>query len=158
MLGTKAKPNFKGKAAETGALVSWACDFAERWKDVLPNGAILFEAGTALLAWKRLVALAEMDMTRSECEEALEVAVRHCTLMQHCDVDLLPKHHLWIHMCLQMPLCGNPRQYATFLDESLNSVLAAICQSSHRLTWEKSVFERIRLMPYVERNSYFAQL
>eukprot|EP00959_Pyramimonas_sp_CCMP1952_P269724 5638887-Pyramimonas_sp.AAC.1 len=76
--------------------------------------------------------------------------------MQQAQIPLSPKHHMWIEMNLRLEQCGNPTGYSCFLDESLNSTLAALAGAAHRATWEKSIFDRVRLLPFVERASYFA--
>ena len=72
------------------------------------------------------------------------------------DVKYIPKSNLCVILTLRIAQCGNPRSYSTFMDESLNLVIAAVASAAHQATWEKSIFDRIRLMPYVSRNSAFA--
>eukprot|EP00969_Alexandrium_andersonii_P309094 13659946-Alexandrium_andersonii.AAC.1 len=59
-------------------------------------------------------------------------------------------------MTRRIPLCGNPRCYSTLLDESLNAIAAPIASASHRSRWEINVFTRLRVLPQVEKRSYFA--
>eukprot|EP00959_Pyramimonas_sp_CCMP1952_P252943 5284037-Pyramimonas_sp.AAC.1 len=74
MLGSTSKRVFKGKAAETGALVAWACDFCRQWESTLPRGEELHAAGQSLLDWKLLIANAQIEMTPAECEQAVTLA------------------------------------------------------------------------------------
>ena len=158
MLGTRKSPDFKVKAAEAGECLAWALDLAIRYKDQIEHGKALVAAGQALVDWKALIASAADRLTDVELSKAIELAVRHNTAMQAARCDLPPKNHLFIHLNLRMRVCGHPRRYACWVDESINSIFSAVCQASHRLTWETSIFERIRLIPYVLKNSFFSKL
>jgi hypothetical protein len=158
VLGTRAHPDFKAKAAESGECVAWGVDLLERFHTHVPHGKTLLSAGRALLKWKQLIAAASDTLSDGEFSESVELAVRHNSLMQAFECELTPKHHLWVHLCLRMKVCGHPRRYACWLDESLNSCFSAVCQASHRLTWESSIFERIRLIPYVFKKSFSSRL
>eukprot|EP00959_Pyramimonas_sp_CCMP1952_P345032 7226119-Pyramimonas_sp.AAC.1 len=61
-------------------------------------------------------------------------------------------------MTLRIPFCGNPRWYSTFLDESLNLVLAGVAAASHKATWERSIFDRMRLLPIVSKGHALARV
>ena len=37
-------------------------------------------------------------------------------------------------------MAGNPKTYSTFLDESLNKVLASVCKVAYATVWERRVF------------------
>jgi hypothetical protein len=147
MLGSFTRPDFKAKASESGTLIGWAADFADRVKHRLCNGHALSEAGKILVQWKEVQTNAGPTLSAEELRNAVQLAVRHCVIMQHIGQGLLPKHHLWIHLNHHSKINGACRGHSTFLDESLNSTLSACCQSAHKSTWEQSVFERIRLQP-----------
>ena len=146
MLGSRNQHDFKSKAAEAGECVAWAVDLMQRHHTTVQYGRPLLSAGKALLEWKELIASAGDVVTHAEYSKSLELAVRHNSAMQAAQLELPPKNHLWIHLCLRLLVCGHPRRYACWLDESLNSCFSAVCQASHRLTWESSIFERIRLI------------
>ena len=55
----------------------------------------------------------------------------------------VPKHHLAFHLVAKMPLHGNPRLYATWLDESLNKKLKACCRYASQVTFEQTVLVRM---------------
>eukprot|EP00959_Pyramimonas_sp_CCMP1952_P222007 4641458-Pyramimonas_sp.AAC.1 len=67
-----------------------------------------------------------------------------------------PKDHLFVHLTLRIPRYGNPRYYSTFHDESLNLCVARIANVCHRHVWEESIFNRLRLLPIVEKSSAWA--
>eukprot|EP00969_Alexandrium_andersonii_P220983 9759831-Alexandrium_andersonii.AAC.1 len=60
------------------------------------------------------------------CQKLMDCCKRHVSLLQRASVPLAPKHHLWAHMTMMSLRRGNPRWYSTFLDESLNAVVARI--------------------------------
>ena len=160
MLGSWKKPDFKAKAAESGVLVRWAFDFATRWATRLPNGDATKEAGSVLCQWQLVIANAGTILTDTELRNSVQLAVRHCVILQFLGEKLQPKHHMWIHLCIRQKECGCCKGYHCFLDENLNSVLSACCQTAHKQTWEKSVFDRMRLQPFVttSRCSYFSNM
>ena len=66
--------------------------------------------------------------------------VRHLRLAREAGVQVLPKHHLFAHVLLKTRLYGNPKYYATFLDESLNRQLASVARSAYAAVWERRIF------------------
>ena len=158
MLGSWSLPDFKVKAGEASALIGWAADFSARWQGVLPNGGALAEAASILVQWKSLISSAGPVFSRADYERAVQMCLRHCVLMEFLGAKLLPKHHLWAHLNLRIEACGGPRCYSCFLDESLNAMLGAVCQASHKLSFEQSVFDRFRLLPFTARGRWFANL
>ena len=88
----------------------------------------------------------------------MSLAVRHNQLARVSGVVMLPKHLIFIHLTIFIKHTGNPKYFANFLDESLNSILKSIAQGVHRLTWERSIFCRVRLLPTVAETSAFAEV
>ena len=88
--------------------------------------------------------------------ELVDTCLRHLCLVKLAQMPLVPKHNMWVHLSLRAEL-ENPRYYSTFLDESLNSVLATAAQTAHRDNWERTMFGRIRLLPAVS-SSQFAKV
>eukprot|EP00959_Pyramimonas_sp_CCMP1952_P431213 9031259-Pyramimonas_sp.AAC.1 len=70
--------------------------------------------------------------------------------MNSLGYSLQPKSHQFVHMTLSIGVKGNPRFYNTFHDESLNLILAGIASVSHRATWERTIFQRVQLLPIVQ--------
>ena len=66
--------------------------------------------------------------------------VRHLRLAREAGVQVLPKHHLLVHMLLKTRLYGSPKYYATLLDESLNRQLASRARSTYAAAWERRIF------------------
>ena len=124
MLGTDAKRELKLKAAETGTLVPWAVDFSTRYRNALLNGAQLKAAGETLVEYMSLLKASPLHVPEDTCQTLLDLALRHLTLCKAAHIDMVPKHHNWVHMTLRLRFYGNARTWATFLDESLNLLLA----------------------------------
>eukprot|EP00959_Pyramimonas_sp_CCMP1952_P430694 9020002-Pyramimonas_sp.AAC.1 len=93
-----------------------------------------------------------------DCQTLLDMCLRHMALMGEVASPKAPKSHMFAHLTLRIPHWGNPRFYSTFLDESLNLTLAVVASASHRLTWERSIFDRMRLLPHIERDGAWAAI
>ena len=158
MLGSTNHRELKTKVVETARMVGWALDFVRRHPAQIPNGPCLRSAGDCLVEWQGIVSNAPQHMSAADSDMLLFLCIRHNVLMLDYGCSLLPKHHQWVHMCLRIPACENPKFYSCFFDESLNSVLASLCQASHKLRWEFGVFDRIRLLPFVQKQSYWSKL
>lgn len=149
----------KTKAAETGVLLLWAADFCKRrGADAVdfPNKSTFAAAGSCLLDYMAIIRGSGVVVPRDDCHRLMFLCLRHLALMEEAGVRHLPKSHMFIHVTQRIPEQGNPRFYSTFLDESLNLVIANMAAASHRSTWEVSVFQRARLLPLVTKNSAFA--
>jgi hypothetical protein len=56
----------------------------------------------------------------------------------------VPKHHIVFHLIDKIAYQGNPRLYATWLDEALNKTLKACCRQISQATFEGSVLFHMR--------------
>ena len=156
MIGSSEKWALKTKAAETAVLLRWATAFSTTYRGRLTNGDVLSAAGQSLERYMEILREAPAQVPRDQRQELLDLCVRHLVLMGVAGVKYIPKSNLFVIMTLRIARCGNPRGYSTFLDESLNLAIAAVAAASHQATWEKSIFDRISLMPYVNKNCAFA--
>ena len=157
MVGNRATHDLKTKGAETGVLVAWATDFATRMVERLAFGHDLAAAGGCLVRYMDILCRNCRIMPWSERQALLNECLRHNVLIQQSEGTLTPKHHMWVHLT-QAANTANPREFATWLDESLNAILSTVAQGAHRTTWEKSIFRRIRLLSLVQPDSYFATI
>eukprot|EP00959_Pyramimonas_sp_CCMP1952_P168601 3522739-Pyramimonas_sp.AAC.1 len=76
--------------------------------------------------------------------------------MMRVGARFVPKHHLWAHLVQCAAANGNPRFYSTFLDETLNGVVATMAKAGHSKTWERRIFTRLQLVPLYNKGKYFA--
>ena len=141
------------KAAETGPLINWCNRLLTDFQ--VAGGAYLLGAGQALHRHMRVIKEEPRQMSAAGTQELLDTFLRHCACMKTAGAKFVPKHHLWCHLVLLAPINGNPRYYSTFLDESLNAVVAAVAHASHPATWEKRIFDRLQLAPRFG-DDYFA--
>eukprot|EP00959_Pyramimonas_sp_CCMP1952_P435390 9116969-Pyramimonas_sp.AAC.1 len=58
----------------------------------------------------------------------------------------------WIHA--RIPWLGHPRLYATWKDESLNALFAALAEMAHSGNWEQGVFARLDLQLLNEAGAF----
>jgi hypothetical protein len=75
-------------------------------------------------------------------QELLDFHKRHMILMAQFEI-YTPKHHLMFHLCIRAREHGNPWLYHTFLDESLNKQLKAVCRNVHQMTFESTVLSKM---------------
>ena len=71
-----------------------------------------------------LLKASPLHVPEDTCQTLLDLALRHLTLCKAAHIDMVPKHHNWVHMTLRLRFYGNARTWATFLDEPLNLLLA----------------------------------
>jgi len=146
MVGKESAPKCKTKGAETYGVMLFLLSVLEQHSPHLTQcGRQLIIAGKALS--NMLDALANCGL----CVLA-DVQVRWFEFYnQHLDAirsfaTFVPKHHIVVHMLDKMSYQGNPVYYATWLDESLNKTLKAICRFTSQATFEISVLTRIRII------------
>ena len=82
-------------------------------------------------------------MDASIPQEMIVAYCKHVALMSADDV-FVPKHHIVFHLLDRVKWFGNPRLYATWLDEALNKTLKAVCRLTSQSTFERSVLWRMR--------------
>ena len=70
---------------------------------------------------------------------------RHFRAMVSLDISRVPKHHLCTHLIHNIPLHGNPRTYALFLDEAPGGKLKKIAAACHRTVFCKRVVAEFRI-------------
>lgn len=139
-IGSPIKPKRQAKAAESGSLMLFASHLAVAHRNVIPNGTALVRAGRALQTYLNVTSNSDSWMlTQDEnCElwTALEVYLVHTA---HAGIHWKPKRHLMIHLIQNVEKFGNPRQTATWLDESLNRDLAKVAKASHTFVWSRRI-------------------
>ena len=114
MIGTDYKRTLKTKAAETGALLKWAVDVCERFQNKLEHGPVLKDAGKALVEYMALLKSSPTNVPVHTCQRLLDLCLRHLDLAKIAGMDLIPKHHMWVHLTLRIRWAGNPRSYSCF--------------------------------------------
>ena len=149
-------PALKMKAAETGVFTRWACEFVEKHKVKITHGDLLASAGNALLEYKRAIDEAPFAVPWKECSRMMDLCLRHLHLMKCAGISDIPKCHQFLHMVADTRIKGNPTGYSCFTDESLNLSIARCASAASRVCWEAPIFQRVRLIPYLDKSSHFA--
>ena len=156
MLGSERLPSFSGKAAETGVLVRWATQYIrEHAARVREHGGHMALAGPPLVRYMDLLRTSPQTPTDETCREFCKCFREHVHHLAAAGARYLPKHHAWGHMTYRIRAKGNPKYYSTFMDETLNAVISAIAQCSHRRTWTERIFQRLHLQAIYRPSSYF---
>ena len=70
--------------------------------------------------------------------------LRHASMWLRSGADLVPKHHLMLHLIAAIPRLGNPRHFWTYRDESLNGVVVKLSKTAHRRTFCDTVHNKFR--------------
>lgn len=156
MVGDDDTPILKLKAVETRVFMEFCTQFCWDRVSEFPALRKLANAGQALVDYMGILRDQPFIMSWSVCSELLGLCLRHIELMRLAGFTDLPKTHMYAHLTTDMLTKGNARMYGTFLDEGLNLVIAKCAASCHRSVWERSIFQRIRLLPYVSKTSSFA--
>ena len=134
-IGAEALPHpgcaMKSKAAETQVLFEWALDLLLEYTDI-PCHAEMLAAGRALKSWVDICRGEPLLVSRASAQRLSDVATRHLLMCERAQISFVPKHHMFSHSAVRLRAMGNPRQYSTFLDESLNLLLRAVAASAHR--------------------------
>ena len=160
MLGTVSKPVLSLKAAETEGLLEFACDLLEGNMTRITEAARTrnkpfdLEARLLLAAAKEAVnfekELRSVPAKRRMDGKSLDKLVvsygRFTVLFGRAGGEHQPKSHLMFECLLHAHKHGNPIHYHTYMDETLNGVIASIARSCHRLTWSDSVFRKINIL------------
>ena len=116
--------------------------------------AQLLRCGQVILDYLQLVKVSPRQPSDATMQEMFDLGMEHLRLCRVINVPWSPKHHLFIHMMHRTQLCGNPREYATFQDESLNKVLSAVSKTAHAAVWEKRIFSWWRQLPIDKRSGF----
>ena len=142
MMGTKKYPLLRTKAVETKCLVPFAIELVTKHRARIgePQATALIRAGHALQNYFDLLHQHPAVVPPPGIQAMHEQALLFRRMADAGGIDPKPKFHQSMHMVHDTITLGNPKTYATFLDESLNKTLAEICAASHRAVWELRVY------------------
>lgn len=132
------------KGAETWGIVLFLVARLER--EVIRMGA---EAGRRCAAGQELVRMNRVwqsspwRMSAAAIQATFDAWNRFLALTDGMAALETPKRHMMAHLLERQRIQGNPRQYANWLDESLNSELKSACRNTSQVTFERSVLLRM---------------
>ena len=108
MLGDSSRPDFSGKAAETGVLLHFAAELAWKHRAVVTHGKSLAKAGPPLVRYLELMKETPQQVDERTRDIFLECFKMHCIHLEDAAVPFLPKHHMMCHLTMNMCEKGNP--------------------------------------------------
>ena len=156
LLGSQglARPCSKGKALESRFLFRFACRelalHQERLQAVGPavgfQAQLLAVSGAHLAAAYRVVKEHGPRLPAVACRVLLRAATLTCTYYRAAGFKPAPKHHWLWEMAKWARFTGNPRFYATYVDEDFNQVVAGVARSVHASTFTRSVLKKLRVL------------
>ena len=133
------------KGAETRMLVPFSIWLFKRHPGVVPQQDIILMGLEALEGMVNTMRAAPTNMSNAEMQMVHDGLKRHFRAMDLLDIGRVPKHHLCTHLIHIIPLHGNPRTYALFVDEASNGKLKKIAAACHRTVFYKRVLADFRI-------------
>ena len=144
MVGSRQEPKLKTKGAETWAFSLFLIDQLRKLGHVTgPDHVRLLHAGECLQRMVQIWGAYSWTIPAVEQEQLFASYNMHIALMATFDV-YTPKHHIIYHLLEKTDYQGNPREYACWLDESLNRLLKGACRNVSQATFEQSVLLAMR--------------
>ena len=107
------------------------------------QASLLLAAGREAVLFNELLKSNARLVPKNVQEKMMFHYSRFFTLFDRAGGNITPKFHLLYHGIFQISVYGNPRYFATYVDESFNGAIAAIARSCHRLTWTESIFRKL---------------
>lgn len=149
-----ARPCSKGKALESRFLFRFALQelsvHLDRLQAVGPavgfQARLLADSGAHLATVYRVLKEHGPRLPPVACSELLQSAALHCTYYQAAGFRPAPKHHWLWEMAKWARFSGNPRFYATYVDEDFNQVVAAVARTAHPSTFARSILKKLRVL------------
>jgi len=136
-----ARQPFKG--AEAKHLVGFVVDALERHREHIDGDRhtiyCCLVAGQQLRMFIKLTDGAPDYPDTATSFKITAAGVSHIVHAKAAGVDMIPKHHQFLHLLFSQDALGNPRRHANWVDESLNKNLAAIAGKAHSQVWEARI-------------------
>ena len=144
MVGSREAPKLKTKGAETWAISLFLIDQLRSTGHVTgPDHVRLLHAGECLQRMVQIWNAHSWTIPEAEQEQLFAHYNTHIALMAPFEV-YTPKHHIIFHLLAKIGYQGNPKEYACWLDESLNRMLKGACRNVSQATFEQSVLLAMR--------------
>ena len=160
MLGSNTARKLATKAMETKQLMPFCLELLQAHGPAIGSTLVgqLRGIGEAMNAFIAVMAEQPFAMAPESIQAMYDALNRMFCLWQRTDLQPKPKLHLLMHMCDRAARLGNPRFYATWVDEGLNKVLASLGRQAHRSVWECRVltyFEELQKRTTTKRRRRF---
>jgi hypothetical protein len=147
MVGASAdKRRLKTKAMETFGICLFLVDSLEKYQHFLDKARCetFLNSGKSLLALLQRMKDCDVNPSFSDQQVLVDMYKRFMKMVEPLEM-YTPKFHLMYHAVLRIAFQGNPIQYQTFVDESLNKALKRVLRLCHQ-----QAFERMALVKLAE--------
>lgn len=138
MLGKNNARMLSTKAAETKYLVPFCLEVLARHAARIPVLLVrqYTAIGECMQGLNREMSSQGFVMEPSSIQAMYDFLLRLYVNWEAAELPCKPKLHQLMHMVDRAAFQGNPAFYATWADETLNKVLAALGRQAHRTVWE----------------------
>ena len=143
-VGSPEERTLKTKGAQTWGMLLSLLDFLEGRANEVEDGAKLLQAGRALARLVTHWDNAPWAMPTATQQACVDAWVEFLVLTEGYEDMKTPKRHLMTHLVCSARTVGNPKQYANWLNESLNRTLRATCRHTSQQTFALSVMLRMK--------------
>ena len=140
IIGEPSQRKLATKGAETWGFVLFLIDVMKARRSALPSVVNRYiEAGESIVRLMTIFDEAGVNLKPFEIQECYDVWKRYCSLTADLPDLLQPKRHLVLHILEHLPQKGNPKYYATWMDEALNRTLKAACRQLSQSSFEATI-------------------
>ena len=109
-----------------------------------PEGEALLRTGRALDTLASVMKLHGRVLPPRALQDLVDNVVTSCVNRVAAGIPWTPKWHLMLHIASRARVHGNPRFYATFLDEDYNGRVKKMAAVCHRYNWHSTLLENFR--------------
>ena len=86
-----------------------------------------------------------------KCNHAVSIAKKHIVLwVAHTGSNPKPKHHAFVEISRSMRWAGNPKDWTTYSDETLNATVARLSRTVHPAHFALSILKKYYLKRSLE--------
>jgi hypothetical protein len=115
----------------------------------------LLKSAECLRDWLAAIRACGPVMPLAECSRCETLAVKHVVLWRaHTGAAPKPKHHAFVEMSRALRTTGNPAHYSTYLDESINAMVARLARSVHPANFSLEVLKKYVLRRTLDARAY----
>ena len=140
-LGTRSERKLSTKASETKGLLYFCLHLLAKYRERLPGHFVHVErSGESMRILLQCISgLQGRIPCAATFRTMMSEAIAFVRSSAAFGVNQTPKFHFLLHLVWDTQRNGDPRTYATYLDESLNMELAAVASAAYSCVWHQRV-------------------
>lgn len=123
-------------------------------KDLVLQGKLLAKALESALEFNSNLGGAVRNIPMEKQTRMFNCYKRCVVYFDRAGGTLLPKNHMMFHLLQGMNKRGHPSFYHTYMDESLNGVIARIARHCHRRSWDVDILYKISIAKQLELSDH----